>query len=209
MLGLPAHAGVGAPDEWLDRVHPDDARGAERARSKAHLARLDRGVPARAPHPARGRHLPAVPLPRRRGRAAPGRKPARIAGSLTDTTEQAIAQERLRSVGFLDPLTGLCNRADFVERLGRAARRVQAAARGRRRSRVLYLDLDRFKIVNDSLGHLVGDELLIAASRRLESCLRQGDVAGAARRRRVRDPAERARRRAARRTRSRAASRTR
>ncbi|MGH9309490.1 MAG: putative bifunctional diguanylate cyclase/phosphodiesterase, partial [Vicinamibacterales bacterium] len=99
----------------------------------------------------------------------------RIAGSLTDTTEQAIAQERLRSVGFLDPLTGLYNRAVFVEGLGR---RLDDGKLGRVSNSfaVLYLDLDRFKIVNDSLGHLVGDELLIAASRRLESCLRHGDA---------------------------------
>ena len=106
---------------------------------------------------------------------ARGRKPDRIAGSLTDTTEQAIAQERLRSVGFVDSLTGLSNRAVFVEGLGR--RLDECRRRGLRNGfAVLYLDLDRFKIVNDSLGHMVGDELLVAASRRLESCLRQGDA---------------------------------
>jgi diguanylate cyclase (GGDEF)-like protein len=97
----------------------------------------------------------------------------RIAGSLTDTTEQAIAQERLRSVGFLDSLTGLYNRAVFVDGVGRMLE--DCRQRGGSFA-VLYLDLDRFKIVNDSLGHLVGDELLVAASRRLESCLRQGDA---------------------------------
>ena len=104
-----------------------------------------------------------------------GRKPDRIAGSLTDTTEQSIAQERLRSVGFLDSLTGLSNRAVFVEGLGR--RLDECRRKGLTNGfAVLYLDLDRFKIVNDSLGHMVGDELLVAASRRLETCLRLGDA---------------------------------
>ncbi len=103
------------------------------------------------------------------------RRPTRIAGSLTDTTEQAIAQEQLRSAGYLDPLTGLCNRAVFVEGLGRRIDDLKHRRTGGWFA-VLYLDLDRFKIVNDSLGHLVGDELLVAVSRRLETCLRQGDA---------------------------------
>src|SRR5207248_7451661 len=101
----------------------------------------------------------------------------RIAGSLTDTTEQSTAQEQLRNAGFRDPLTGLCNRAVFVERLGQRLAEFKRQ-KGGNGFAALYLDLDRFKIVNDSLGHMVGDELLAAVSRRLESCLRQGDVLG-------------------------------
>jgi diguanylate cyclase (GGDEF)-like protein len=85
------------------------------------------------------------------------------------------AHDRLRNAVFLDPLTGLCNRVVLVEHL-----RLRLAdfkgGRGNDLFALLYLDLDRFKVVNDSLGHLVGDELLIAVSRRLESCLRDGDV---------------------------------
>jgi diguanylate cyclase (GGDEF)-like protein len=102
-----------------------------------------------------------------------GRRPTRIAGSLTDTTERAVAQERIRSAGSLDPLTGLGNRVVFVEELGQRLEKCQIR-RGELFA-VLYLDLDRFKVVNDSLGHLVGDELLIAVSRRLESCLHEED----------------------------------
>ncbi|HEX2205428.1 MAG TPA: EAL domain-containing protein [Longimicrobium sp.] len=91
---------------------------------------------------------------------------------LRDVTERARMEEQLRRSAFYDGLTGLANRALFHDRLR------QAVERGRRGKSfaVLFLDLDRFKIVNDSLGHHVGDELLIAVSRRLESCLRPGDT---------------------------------
>ncbi len=104
-----------------------------------------------------------------------GRRLARIAGSLTDTTERSTTQEELLSVGFRDPLTGLSNRAVFVEGLGRRLEEFKERPYDSRFA-ALYLDLDRFKVVNDSLGHLVGDELLTAVSRRLESCLREGDA---------------------------------
>ena len=82
--------------------------------------------------------------------------------------------QRVGNAGLLDSLTGLSNRAVFVEGLGR---RLDDCRNGRAgRFALLYLDLDRFKVVNDSLGHLVGDELLIAVSRRLESCVRPGDA---------------------------------
>jgi diguanylate cyclase (GGDEF)-like protein/PAS domain S-box-containing protein len=172
MIGLPAHAAVGGSDEWLARVHPDDIASLEAALD-AHLA----GSTQVFQFEHRIRHEDGTY--RRffcRGLAVRGAEgmPARIAGSLTDTTEQAVVQERLRSVGFQDSLTGLFNRTVFVEALGR--RLDECRRRGPGSSfAVLYLDLDRFKIVNDSLGHMVGDELLVAVSRRLESCLRQGD----------------------------------
>jgi diguanylate cyclase (GGDEF)-like protein len=173
MVGLPAHAASGQPAEWLDRVHPDDVANLNAALA-AHLA----GSTPVFQHEHRLRHEDGVYrqfLCRGVGLKTEGRKPDRIAGSLTDTTEHAIAQERLRSVGFVDALTGLSNRAVFVEGLGR--RLDECRRRGLRSGfAVLYLDLDRFKIVNDSLGHMVGDELLIAASRRLETCLRPGDA---------------------------------
>jgi diguanylate cyclase (GGDEF)-like protein len=99
---------------------------------------------------------------------------SRIGGSLSDVTDRVAAQEQLRDAASIDPLTGLRNRGDFLERVGqRLTEFIQKTNRGR--FAVLYLDLDRFKFVNDSLGHLVGDELLIAVSRRLESCLRADD----------------------------------
>ena len=172
MIGLPAHAASGGPGEWFDRVHPEDLPALTNA-LQAHLS----GTSPVFQHEHRIRHEDGGY--RRflcRGVAvnAGAAKANRIAGSLTDTTEQALAQEQLRSVGFVDSLTGLSNRAVFVEALGRQLD--DCRRRGQRNGfAVLYLDLDRFKIVNDSLGHLVGDELLIAASRRLESCLRHGD----------------------------------
>ncbi len=173
MIGLPAPAGIGRPEEWLERVHADDMVPLKEA-LEAHLC----GKTDHFQHEHRIRHEDGTY--RRflcRGVAVRGaaRRSARIAGSLTVTTEEAIAQQPLHSAGFLDPLTGLCNRAVFVEGLGRRLEEFKERPSGSRFA-ALYLDLDRFKVVNDSLGHLVGDELLTAVSRRLESCLRQGDA---------------------------------
>jgi diguanylate cyclase (GGDEF)-like protein/PAS domain S-box-containing protein len=173
MLGLPADAAIARPEDWLGRVHQDDVSSLKTT-LEAHFA----GNTEIFQHEHRIRHEDGSYrrfLCRGQAVKGAGRRRDRIAGSFTDTTDQAIAEERLRTVGFLDPLTGLVNRGIFVEGLGRRLDEF-ASSRVNNSFAVLYLDLDRFKIVNDSLGHLVGDELLVAASRRLESCLRPGDA---------------------------------
>lgn len=98
----------------------------------------------------------------------------RMAGSMTDITERKAAERQLLHDAFHDGLTGLANRALFVDRLGQILASVPR--RPGAHFSVLFLDLDRFKTVNDSLGHAAGDELLIAIARRLERFLRPGDT---------------------------------
>jgi diguanylate cyclase (GGDEF)-like protein/PAS domain S-box-containing protein len=172
MLG---HAGAeigSAPEEWLGRIHPEEI-GEFRQRLDTHLA-------GREPHfemEYRIRHREGgyrwmlsrgLAVRDERGEAY------RMAGSLTDVTRRKEAEERLLHDALHDGLTGLANRTLFTDRLH------QALARSRRREdysfAVLYVDLDQFKVVNDSLGHLAGDEVLVAVARRLEACLRPGDT---------------------------------
>ncbi len=92
---------------------------------------------------------------------------------MEDITERKASGEALAHQAIHDPLTGLPNRTLFVDRLGRELTR---AAAMNRRMAVLFLDLDRFKVVNDSLGHSAGDRLLVAVADRLSGAMRPDDV---------------------------------
>lgn len=89
-------------------------------------------------------------------------------------TEQKWMEAQLRHRAFYDELTGLANRALFVNRLEQAVIRLERNASNQ--CAVLFLDLDRFKVINDSLGHTIGDQLLTALAGRLEACIRRCDT---------------------------------
>lgn len=93
---------------------------------------------------------------------------------IQDITERKRAEQQVHHAAFHDALTGLPNRTLLSDRLS------LALARAKRNKgyefAVLFLDLDRFKLVNDSLGHTLGDQLLVELARRLESCMRKGDT---------------------------------
>ncbi|MCX5737974.1 MAG: diguanylate cyclase [Proteobacteria bacterium] len=87
--------------------------------------------------------------------------------------ELNIARERARQLATYDQLTGFANRSLFQDRLDQA---VASARRNRQKLAVLFLDLDEFKLINDSLGHLSGDAMLRLAAQRIATCLRKSDT---------------------------------
>ncbi len=94
-------------------------------------------------------------------------------GIFSDISHQKSAEEKLQQLAYYDPLTGLPNRTLFYDRL---RHEIVIAQRNHQRFALLFLDLDRFKDVNDTLGHNVGDELLLQVSVRLKQCLRESDT---------------------------------
>lgn len=93
-------------------------------------------------------------------------------GILQDVTDRRQAEDRIRQLAHFDALTGLPNRRQLIYRVERA---IESARRGGHEVGLLLIDLDRFKVINDTLGHAAGDELLVEVGRRLRSCVRHSD----------------------------------
>jgi diguanylate cyclase (GGDEF)-like protein/PAS domain S-box-containing protein len=96
-----------------------------------------------------------------------------VEGTLVDITERKVAEERVQSLAYYDGLTGLPNRILLRDRLSKA---LATARRRQHKVALLFFDLDRFKIINDSLGHSVGDLLLQEVAERLKRCAREEDT---------------------------------
>jgi diguanylate cyclase (GGDEF)-like protein len=172
MLGISSDAVASTVDEWFGRIHPDD-----RGRVQSEIGSHVEGITAHFSSEHRLLHNDGTyRWMQFRGLAVRdvSGKALRMAGSMTDITDRKEAEKRLVFEALHDSLTGLPNRALFMDRLKHAIDHSRRSADYL--FAVLFMDLDRFKILNDSMGHAAGDEMLMAVSGRLQECLRDCDT---------------------------------
>ncbi|MDQ1405862.1 MAG: hypothetical protein QOG55_1491 [Acidobacteriaceae bacterium] len=162
MLGFQENEISKKPEEWFDRIHD-----ADRARVKNEIAAHHNGATPHFESEHRMLHHDGTfrwMLSRGLAIRDQSGRPLRMAGSQTDITQAKVS----------DPLTGLPNRLLFIDRLNRL---IKYSKRRKNHSfAVVFMDLDGFKMINDSMGHLVGDQLLVGVAERLEKCLRATDT---------------------------------
>ena len=162
MLGFQENEISNKPEEWFDRIHD-----ADRARVKNEITAHQSGATPHFESEHRMLHHDGTfrwMLSRGLAIRDQSGRPLRMAGSQTDITQAKVS----------DPLTGLPNRLLFIDRLNRL---IKYAKRRKNHSfAVVFMDLDGFKMINDSMGHMVGDQLLVGVADRLEKCLRATDT---------------------------------
>lgn len=170
MLGYPLAQWTTSPAFWAEHMHPDDRDWAVnfRATEAAKLVGFETEYRMLA---SNGRavwlHESVKVIADDQG------LPAQLIGIMLDITARKKSEAQLHYLANHDALTGLANRTLLQERIGHA---LQLASRHGTGVAVMFIDLDRFKIVNDTLGHHAGDQLLQQAAERLKNCLRDADT---------------------------------
>jgi diguanylate cyclase (GGDEF)-like protein/PAS domain S-box-containing protein len=170
LLGVSPEEWIADPYVWRHHVHPDDIEAAWAEYQHAYRSHEPLNHEYRMIHEdgtVRWVLEQAYPIDDEDG------KPWLIQGVIFDITERKRAEEQVAFLAYHDKLTGLPNRALFEEMLEAALARARRHELG---VGVLYLDLDNFKLVNDSLGHHAGDELLKQLADRLRGCTRETDL---------------------------------
>jgi diguanylate cyclase (GGDEF)-like protein/PAS domain S-box-containing protein len=170
IFGLEPAASEPTVEGFLDLVHDDDRARVGEIVSAAASEAQDFSYEARVVRPdgtIRLIHALGVVTQDEDGRAS------HAAGTVQDVTDRKSLEDKIQHQAFHDSLTGLANRELFLDRVGHALARQRRAPTP---LAVLFLDLDDFKTVNDSLGHRAGDDLLIDVAHRMASVIRPGDT---------------------------------
>ncbi len=171
IFGQDPEQAVECYETFLDCVHPDDRERVDEAYRRS----LEEHVPFVTVHRILRRDDGDVRYVEERCRTdydEDGRA-VRSIGTVQDITERHLAEERLSWLSYFDELTGQPNRRLFMDRLVQS---IELAARAKRPVSLLYFDLDRFKLINDSLGHSVGDHVLKTVAARVGGILRAADT---------------------------------
>ena len=171
MLGRPAEAATIPVDEFLQSIHPHDQRAVnlslERLVREGRSESLEYRIQGRRELWVR-QEIETIHVD--------GPRLERITAALQDITERKTAEREAHYLSVYDGLTGLPNRVAYERQLTRVLEK--AGRRRQGRTAVLFLDLDRFQRINESLGHSTGDELLRAVAQRLEASVRKSDTVG-------------------------------
>ncbi|NDU91186.1 MAG: EAL domain-containing protein, partial [Ferrovum sp.] len=170
LLGIDPAAFTGSAEEFFQAVHPDDRETVKGLLARTIEHHVSYEPEYRTIWPDSSIHYLAT-----RGRLVRDDQgqPLKLNGVVFEITEWKEAQDKINNLAFYDPLTGLSNRRLLSDRLRLA---LASSARSRREGAILFIDLDNFKTINDTLGLAFGDLLLQQVAQRLTDCTRKADT---------------------------------